>query len=606
MNLADTYRTLYSMLDRRERRRALVVGMIMVAVSISEVLGVASVLPFLSAVADPTGFASNPIVVSVGLDRMSGHPYFLAWLGTGFLVVLVLSLVLRGLGAWALLRFASNRNVAWSVRLLRWHLSMPYQRYLSCNASDLTASVISEVDSAVTDGLMPSLQIVSQFLVSLLIVTMLVIANPLLAVSVAALMCGGFWIVSAMLRPRLHQLGTERVEIYNLRLRLVQEFFVGFKELRLGRLESAMLETFAQPSVRRAQLQVQAGVFSQIPALAMQAVLFGGLLGVAVALLVSVGSIGSVLPLLGLYAFAAYRLMPALQRLFEELAKLRTASFAIQRLSKALRDVIESERAEGHSSPAVDPEPNGTFGSLALHDVAFTYPGKTRAALTGVSVSVAAGEFVGIVGSTGSGKSTLLDLALGLLEPTHGQVTVNGESLSSSLAVRKWHRRVGYVPQQIFLTDATIVENIAFGVPASLVDMARVREAAQFACIAHYIESVPDGYGAGVGDRGMRISGGQRQRLGIARALYHRPQVLVMDEATSALDSATEAEVMRSVRFSAIDRTVIVIAHRLSTVRECDKIIVVAGGTIQAVGTYEELERGNPHFQALLGHPGLE
>ncbi|MBL0937517.1 MAG: ABC transporter ATP-binding protein [Gemmatimonadaceae bacterium] len=590
----ETYSLLYGMLDGHERRRAFLVGAIMLVVSASEVAGVAAVLPFLSALANPAAFSQNKVVIALGLDRFSSHPSFMLWLGTAFLAVLILSLILRGIGAWALLRFASNRNVSWSSRLLERHLHQTYPWYIQQNSSELTASVISEVDAAVTEGLMPSLQVISQALVSAFIVTTLILANPVLAFAVAATMGFAFWLVSAGFRNRLLLLGKDRIETYNERLRMAQDSFVSFKEIRLAGLESMTVARFLVPSERRAQLQVQAGMLGQIPALAMQALLFGGLLGLTLFLLATEGSISSALPIIGLYAFAAYRLMPALQRLFDELAKLRAAHHAIARVSESLR------------STTIDPDDNRALAAstfehaLDLRSVTLVYPGKVNPAVLDISLQIPAGSFVGIVGATGSGKSTLMDIILGLLPPTRGEILVDGRPLDSLAKCRAWQRNIGYVPQQIFLSDESIAANISFDSTGNSVDTEKLERAASLSCANEFIEALPERYETGVGDRGIRLSGGQRQRIGIARALYHDPHVLVLDEATSALDNVTEGAVMSSIRHARANRTVILIAHRLSTVRSCDVIFVMEGGRLVASGSYDDLATSCGAFQLLL------
>jgi ABC-type multidrug transport system fused ATPase/permease subunit len=585
------------MLDPKERRRALAVGMVMLVVSVSEVAGVASVLPFLSAVADPLKFAKNKWVVATGIADYTSHPWFLYFLGSAFLSILLGSLVLRGLGGWALQRFASNRNTSWSCRLLHGHLEQSYVWYLQQNSTSLAASITAEVDTAVIEGLMPSLQLISQALISVLIVVTLVSANPALAVAIGTTMGGGFWLITFLLQRRIGSLGQERIDTYNERLRLAHDAFVAFKEIKLARLEREMVLRFLEPSERRARLQIRAGVFSLVPALGMQALIFGGLLGMTLFLLWTEGSLSSALPVIGLYAFAAYRLMPALQRLLEELAKLRTAVPALERVALGLSaGTVNKSTQEQHTIQVHAPARQ----DIVIRDATVVYPGSQEPAIRNVSLTIPEGSVVGIVGATGSGKSTLMDVILGLLPPNEGTLMIGGVALEDADQVRRWQRQIGYVPQQIFLTDDTLKANIAFGTRPSEIDMNRLLAASRLACLDLFIESLPDRYDSKVGDRGTRLSGGQRQRVGIARALYGDPRVLVMDEATSALDNATEHAVMNSIRQTSGNRTVVLIAHRLSTVRSCDTIFVMDKGRLVDHGTFDALERNCEAFRHLV------
>lgn len=600
MSVVDTYKALYHILDTHERKRGMLVLIGMFGVSISEVAGVASVMPFLSAIADPVRVMSHPLVVkSHILDVVSTPKQFLIVLGGIFIAILLTSLVIRGFGLWMLLRFSTNRDVAWSSRLLAASLKQPYGWYLGHNSAELTRAVISDVDMAINEALMPALQVISQVGICVLLLGTLVLVDPVLAGTVGVVLGGGFWWISHSLRDRQRRIGVGRVETWGQRLRVTQDAFVSFKEVKLGGIEGEVLRRFIAPSKLQAALKVEAGVFGQIPPLAMQGLLFGGMVGILLFLLATRGDLAGALPIVGLYAFAGFRLLPAIQKIFEEFGKLRVSEHVVKLLATNLA------AADSVSAPHAieDAQKLGRLElqeSVSLTDISFRYADTERPVLDGVSIEIPARTSLGIVGSTGSGKSTLVDIILGLQFPERGSVKVDGHDISDPTMVCRWQKNIGYIPQQIFLSDESITANIAFGVPPEQVDHVAIERAARLAAFHDFVEKeLPERYNTIVGDRGIRLSGGQRQRIGIARALYHDPDIIIMDEATSALDNLTEQAVMSSIQALAKTKTVIMIAHRLTSIKDCDQIVMLGSGKVLGVGRYEELMATNSAFRAL-------
>jgi ABC-type multidrug transport system fused ATPase/permease subunit len=447
--------------------------------------------------------------------------------------------------------------------------------------------------------LVPAMQAIAQGTIAFLLLCMLVAVDPILAISVGAVLGGCYGTISVWLRNRVRSLGEERRRAHRARFVVVQEAFGGIKDVKLGGLERAVLDRFAVPSATRARVQITAGVISQLPGLVLQGLLFGGVMVLLLFLVGKAGNLQEALPVVSLYALAGYRLMPAIQRVFEEVGKLRASETAVDSL---LEDFARAPLPDQSPASANERDEEGVRlrRTLELQDVTYQYPGAERAALDGVSLTIASTESIGLVGPTGSGKTTLVDVLLGLLAPHHGAVVVDGQPLATDASRRQWRRAIGYVPQQIFLSDDSIAANIAFGVPARRIDMAAVERAARMARLHDFVSTdLPEGYATRVGERGVRLSGGQRQRIGIARALYHDPDVLVLDEATSALDNLTELAVMDAVRSLSRRKTIIMIAHRLSTVRECDRIILLESGRISATGSFDELLATNERFRRM-------
>jgi len=307
------------------------------------------------------------------------------------------------------------------------------------------------------------------------------------------------------------------------------------------------------------------------------------------------GSFASAMPIIALYAFAGYRLMPALQQIYGAVTQLRFAGPALDALHA---DLMILQPA--HPNPSQDDIV--LKQAITLNDVQYRYPNAPQLALKNLSLTIPAKSTVGLVGTTGSGKTTTVDLILGLLEAQQGTLEVDGQVITEHNR-RPWQRAIGYVPQQIYLADDTVAANIAFGVNAKDIDQHAVERAAKIANLHDFVASeLPQQYQTTVGERGVRLSGGQRQRIGIARALYHNPQVLILDEATSALDNLTEQAVMEAVHNLGHEITVILIAHRLSTVRQCDRIYLLERGEVRTSGTYDELIASNQQFAAMANH----
>jgi ABC-type multidrug transport system fused ATPase/permease subunit len=305
------------------------------------------------------------------------------------------------------------------------------------------------------------------------------------------------------------------------------------------------------------------------------------------------GGFENTLPIVALYAFVGYRLMPALQQIYGAVTYLRFAGPAINILHADLISLHKIDSQEANVKPMIFNQ------AITLTNIVYSYPNAPQSTLKGINLSIPARSTIAFVGTTGSGKTTSVDVILGLLEPQEGSLKVDGQVISDANR-RQWQSTIGYVPQQIYLSDDTVVANIAFGVSLKDVDLKAVERAAMVANLHDFVtNTLPQGYSTKVGERGVRLSGGQRQRIGIARALYHNPQVLILDEATSALDGLTEQAVMDAVNNLGHEMTIILIAHRLSTVRQCDQIFVLESGKVGAAGTYEELISSSQHFAAM-------
>jgi ABC-type multidrug transport system fused ATPase/permease subunit len=384
------------------------------------------------------------------------------------------------------------------------------------------------------------------------------------------------------------------------RFRIAGEAFGGIKELKVLGRERAFLKRFERPSWSFCRATASNQVVASLPRYALETIAFSSVLLIILYLLRTSAGINELLPMISLYVFAGYRLMPSLNELFTTAIQIRFSRAALDDLH---RDLMDWSHESDQGSALKESRSRATLAlrdRITLKDVSYTYPNANIASLEGIDLTIGKHAVVGIVGETGAGKTTLVDVILGLLEPTGGIIEVDGIVLSRD-SQEAWRRSCGYIPQEIFLTDDSIRANIALGIADASIDEDAVIRAATWAQIHDFVSTLPDGYGTEVGERGVRLSGGQRQRIGIARALYHDPDLLVLDEATSSLDGATEAAVMEMIHNIGRKKTLILIAHRLSTVRACDMVYLLRQGRLIGSGTLDDLAERNHDFRAMAG-----
>jgi ABC-type multidrug transport system fused ATPase/permease subunit len=469
------------------------------------------------------------------------------------------------------------------------------------HSADLGKTILSEVGQVINDVLMPCMEIVAHGIVALFLITLLVVVDPVLAVAVLTVLGGVYFIVYLLVRGYLSRIGADRVASNRERFQIAQEALGGIKEVKIFGREKAFLDRFRGPSLRFARHKVNSHVAGMVPSFALQIVAFGGMLLLILYLLKTTGDLSRALPLVAVYALAGNRLLPALQMVYQSMTRLRYGMPAMESLRQDLLNIDENWSKE--STPPI--EALVPRRMISLNSVSFTYPGGHKPALRNICLDFPVETTVGLVGVTGSGKTTAVDLVLGLLYPDQGNLLVDGIAITAD-TIKKWQKSLGYVPQHIYLADDTIAANIAFGIPPDAIDLGAVERAARIAELHTFVTNeLPDGYMTMVGERGVRLSGGQRQRIGIARALYHDPAVIVFDEATSALDNLTEQAVMTAVHNLGGVKTIILIAHRLLTVRKCDIIYILHQGDVVGKGSYEHHLATNEQFCAMAGlaHP---
>lgn len=593
--MLDTYRKIIDLLNRRERMQFCGLVLLSFIMGLFDVITVASIFPFLAVVANPDIVQHNAVLRFIyGMLGFTTSNGFLLFLGCAVFLTVVCGIAFRAMTFYALTRFTRMRGLSLATRLLSKYLAQPYAWFLDRHTAQLGRKVLGEVIEVVNGPITASMRLMANMVVVVLLIGLLVLLQPLAALIAAMLVSGCYGLIFLVIRRRLNALGEVRLDANRERYRIMQEALGGIKEVKILNLEMSYIGRFHEPAKLLANSQSAMTVISELPRHILEGVTFGGMLLFVIWLLFSGDSgIEGVIPVLGVFAFAGARLFPTIQQVYAGFAVIRFGQPALASLHADLLEPWADEPIDFSQMAAIP-----LRRRLELADVTFAYPGSDRQALHGMSATIDAKTTVAMVGSTGAGKTTAIDVILGLLQPESGALLVDGKVIDAA-NVGAWRKSVGYVPQTIFLVDDTVAANIAFGVGDREIDMVAVERAAAIAQLSEFVADQPDGYHTIIGERGARLSGGQRQRIGIARALYRDPDILIFDEATSALDNLTERAVMDAVTALGHKKTIILIAHRLSTVRHCDAIFFLENGRVIASGAYDELVQENQHFRAL-------
>jgi ABC-type multidrug transport system fused ATPase/permease subunit len=451
------------------------------------------------------------------------------------------------------------------------YLRQPYTFHLQRNSAELVRNVTGEV-GIFTSVLNSALLLFSEILVLLGIAVLLLLVEPLGALIVVVVLGVAAWGFHRITRERISRWGVERQLHDGLRIQHLQQGLGGAKDVKLLGRESDFLTQFRTHNTKSARVWKLQSTLQNFPRLMFELLAVTGLAILVLTMLSQGRGMASIIPTLGLFAAAAFRLMPSANRVLGAIQALRYSLPVVNTLDEEMKLISHDPLLKK------DEEVNSFKSEIHLKNVTYNYPGAASSALDDVTLTVLKGESVGLIGSSGSGKSTLVDVILGLLTPNSGQVEVDGHDIQQNL--RRWQDQIGYVPQTIYLTDDTLRRNVAFGLATEQIDDIAVNRAIKAAQLEEFVAALPEGLNTIVGERGVRLSGGQRQRIGVARALYHDPNVLVLDEATSALDGATEFGVMEAIKALQGSKTILIVAHRLSTIEHCDRLYKFEAGKL--------------------------
>ena len=596
------WRQAWAILAPSDRRIAIGVVVTLTLTGLLSAIMVASIWPFLAVLADPSAIDRISFLrLAYDLFGFDDRESFLFALGTGSLAVILIATAAQVGRAYVISRFVARQSRVVGLRLMARYLHQPYLFFVDRHSGDLSTLVLSMSQQIVDNFFRPAAEIVAAGFSVIAILVLVLWFSPFVSLASILVLGGAYGLAFLLVRANVARIGSVQLRASKQMYRVCLEAIGGIKAIKILGREEDYIRRFESPSRDLGRSQALIGMYSEIPNILLQALAFGGIILMTLLLIDwdqpdMQTMLGDLLPTIGLLAFAGQRLLPELQRIYAGLMQMQYGGVAVSAIHKDLFDLPSPDAGPDNPGAA----PIRLRDRLDLQEISFRYPGSDTAGLTGVSIRIRAGQRIGIIGATGSGKSTLADLLLGLIRPASGTMAVDGVLLSDD-TVRRWQTSLGYVPQDIFLTDASIAENIALGQPPEAIDPARVQAACRIAQLHDFILSdLPDGYETQVGERGVRLSGGQQQRIGIARALYTDANLLVFDEATSALDTVTERDVMSAIAALPNEITVIMIAHRLSTVRHCDQILVMDKGCLAASGTWDQLMADSALFRAMV------
>ena len=563
--------TLYRKLPARRRRQLWGTIALMMVGALAEVVSIGAVLPFLAVLTNPDKLAAIPMVGGL-LDRLPPGTNLVAITASAFIGLFIVSGLIRLALAWVSQALAFNIAYDLSIAAFAKLIRQPYQYYVERHSGE-ALSQFEKLHHITFTILLSGTQALIATIVATMLIALLIAVNPLVALVSAGLLVGTYVVISFAVQAVLRRNSQAGSLHATLRIKRVQEALGGIRDILLDRSQPAFERAFNFSADRFRHVSTLNAFISQSPRIVIEMLGMAMIGAYAWVLAGRPGGVAAAIPMLGALALGAQRLLPLLQQSY-----VGWSSFLGNR--QQVTDVLELLSLEDRT-PAPPAEHDVFHQSIRFDRVGFAYP-VGDAVLHDVDFTIRKGERIGIAGTTGSGKSTLMDLLLGLLQPTSGAILIDGQPLDDDLR-GGWQAAIAHVPQAIYLADDTLAANIAFGVPDDAVDLARITAAARSAGIADFIDSLPDGYRTTTGERGIRLSGGQRQRIGIARALYKNASVLVFDEATSALDTRTEQGIMDSVAGLARDMTIIMIAHRLTTLKDCDRIIHLEAGRIERI-----------------------
>lgn len=590
------FKKLNNILLKREKRQFFKLLAAILVMGLLEVAGIASILPFMELIASPDAIQENPFLLQIyEYFDFESERQMLIYCGLLVIFIIAFSNTFAIFTTWFQYRYSWGLAHNFSVRLLTSYLNKPYTFFLNKNTSEMQAYIIGEVGSLTAGIILPLIDLCSRISVALVIFILLVAINPGIAIS-ALLVLGGIYLLIYQLRKRyIKQLGESRITYNVKRYGALMELLSGIKLIKTYSSQDYFFNRFSFASDKFTKIMPNFNIVMLAPKYILEIFAFGGILGITLFLFIRSGNIQEALPMLSLYAVAGYRLLPALQKAFASLTKLRHNYPVVNKLhddlvhSKAYVDLPQKQNA-----------PLSFEKALTIDQLSFAYEENARPLFQDFSVKIPKGDVVAFVGSTGSGKTTLIDIIVGLLQPQSGVIKLDDTPLDND-NITAWRQKMAYVPQQVFLFDDSVLRNIVMDVAPQDIDHQRLELACKMASIDAYIKNdLPEGYATVIGERGVRLSGGQKQRLGLARALYRNPHVLILDEATSALDNITEKSIVESLDNLPDDLTLIIIAHRLSSVRRADCIYFLEEGKITASGTYDELVESSDTFRTMV------
>lgn len=589
-----TYRQIYYLLSPKERRKGILVILLTLLTGVVEVLGAASILPFLTLLGNNNVIESNIFLFYLrDFTGITNRDDFLFFVGILLFFILLFSLIIKALSNYVLLKYCALREYTLSKRLLKLYLVQPYAWFISKNSSDVAKNILSESAEVIREGLTPMMNLISGLILASSMLLLIFIFTPNFALIFLLVLFTSYLTIYKLFKNILNKTGEEKLNSNKERFISINEVFGAVKQVKLSGLEDQFIKKYSSPAYTFANSTAKARIIDSSPKYFVEAIGFGGMLLAILYLMKTNGEISKALPSIGLCAYAGYRLLPSLQLIYQSISRLKYAGPSVENLYNDFKRLKKTKQRAKNCNKIFPKR------SINIKDLNFRYLNKNSFSLKDINLEIKAQNSTGFVGLTGSGKTTLIDIILGLLQPDRGSIFIDKIKITNNNRFY-WQDSIGYVPQNIYLSDDSIAANIAFGVEKSKIDYEKVKKFAKLAEIDEFIENLlPNGYETFVGERGTKLSGGQMQRIGIARALYMDPNVLILDEASSALDNITEMKLMNNIYNLQKKITIIIIAHRLSSLRNCNQIYLLEKGRILETGKYDELLKKSKIFKKM-------
>ena len=590
---------LFNLLTPSQRKRFYVLQIFVAIMAVLEIFGVASMIPFMAVVGDMSQLQEDtPIAQIYKSSGITSESQFVFILGVFVLLALTISTIISMFTIWKLSIFAHQIGTELADRLYTHYLKQGWLFHASGSSAQLTKKIATETTRVTANILVPLMHINSKILLVFLLSLSIFIYNPKVAMIGISIFVATYIILFRIVRTRLASFGKATSDVTEQRFRLMNEGFGGIKDVLLLGRDADFIGRFNKTGNILAYSLGTTNAIIQIPRYLVELIAFGSIILLILYLMVSYeANLGIILPILSIYAVGAIKLLPAFQQIYGSIGVIKANLAAFDSIREDLNNSFRVEpKKEIIEKKYLNPKQQ-----ISLENIAFTYPNKEEPTLNQLSMTIPANSVIGVVGPSGAGKSTLIDIFLGLIEPQEGQLIVD-HTIINSQNRRSWQNSIGFVAQSIFLSEGTIAENIAFGISHDQIDLEQVQKVIKLAYLDEFIQTLNDGVDTRVGERGVQLSGGQRQRIGIARALYHKAEVIVFDEATSSLDGVAEKMIMDAIHDFSGQKTIILIAHRLKTVQKCDKIFFINNGKVDDQGTYQELLENNEHFKNMAMH----
>jgi ABC-type multidrug transport system fused ATPase/permease subunit len=594
----NIFRKILALLDRNEKKQALLIMFLILIMTVFDMIGIASIVPFVTLLTNTqlieTNYFLKELFLSSKVMGVSNIQEFLILVGFIVFFLLIISLSLRAFTTFVQTKFILMREQTIGVKLIEGYLGQPYSWFLNKDSSELGKSVLSEVNQVILNTFNPIMNIIVQGAIVFGMLTILIIIDYELALGIFSILSLTYIFIFLILKNYLSKLGTNRLKANSLRFNSLTEVFGAIKEAKISGLERVYISLFSKSAKIFASSHLAAQVIGILPRYLIEAVAFGGMIIMIIFLMYNDGNFLNILPIIALYAFAGYRLMPALQQIYTAITQLRFSGPALDVLHKDITD-LSINSSEVINSPKIFLK-----HCITLENIYFKYPGSSKNALNKINIEIPALSKIGITGKTGSGKTTIVDIILGLLEINNGGLLKVDNNEINKNNIRSWQKTIGYVPQKIFLSNNSIEANIAFGVKNEDINIKQIIKVSKIANLHDFVTNeLPKAYKTYVGENGIRLSGGQKQRIGIARALYKNPQLLVLDEATNSLDNLTERLILKNIDDLSEKLSTILITHRLSSLKNCNKIFLIEKGELIDTGTFDYLEKNNRMFKEM-------